>query len=139
METLAYFIIGLPSQDLQDIQDTFDLAKELSPDYTMFSIFTPQPGTELYRLGLETGVIKKDIWKEFAARPAEGFKLPVWDENFTRDQLYGIITKFYRSFYLRPSYIFSQIRKIKSRYELMKKVKAGTAVLFMRKEDMIDV
>jgi radical SAM superfamily enzyme YgiQ (UPF0313 family) len=134
IENLAYFMIGLPSENLKNIQDTFDLAKELKPDYVHTTIFSPYPGTELYYLGLEKGIIKKDIWKEFAQDPKEGFKFPVWEENFTRDQLYKMIVKFYKSFYLRPSYILSRSIKVRSRSELMKKAKAGLSVLFMKKE-----
>ncbi|MDH4271127.1 MAG: B12-binding domain-containing radical SAM protein, partial [Candidatus Aminicenantes bacterium] len=102
IETLAYFMIGLPAEDRADIQDTFDLARELRPDYAHFTIFSPYPGTELYALGLEKGIIKTDLWREFARRPKEGFRIPVWEENFTRDELYALIVKFYKRFYLRP-------------------------------------
>lgn len=133
IETLAYFMIGLPQETLGDIQDTFSLVKELSPDYAHFTIFSPYPGTKLYFLGLERGVIKKDIWREFAKDPREGFKVPFWEENFTREQLCEIIVKLYKSFYLRPSYVSSRIGKVKSKNEFIKKAKAGFSVLFMRK------
>lgn len=134
IETLAYFMIGLPSEKLEDIQDSFDLAKELKPDYAHFTIFSPYPGTELYSLGLEKGIIKKDIWKEFSENPKEGFKIPVWEENFTRDELYEMIVKFYKSFYLRPSYILRRSFKVKSKDEFIKKAKAGFSVLSMKKD-----
>ncbi len=134
IETLAYFMIGLPQEDLRDIQDTFDLTKELKPDYAHFTIFSPYPRTELYHMGLEKGVIKKDIWRQFAENPTEKFKIPVWEENFTKEQLYKMIVKFYKSFYLKPSYIFSRIKKVKSKEEFIKKAKAGLSLFFMRKE-----
>jgi len=134
IETLAYFMIGLPSENVEDIQDTFDLAKELKPDYVHLTVFSPYPGTELYSLGLEKAIIKKDIWKEFAEKPKECFKIPFWEENFTRGQLYEMIVKFYKGFYLRPSYIISRSIKVKSKDELIRKAKAGLSVLFMKKE-----
>ncbi len=137
IETLAYFMIGLPSERAEDIQDSFDLAKELKPDYVHFTIFSPYPGTELYTLGLEKGIIEKDIWKEFSEDPKEGFKIPVWEENLTRDELYEMIVKFYKSFYLRPSYILRRSLKVKSKDEFIKKARAGLSVLFMKK-DKID-
>ena len=39
IETLAYFMIGLPSEKEKDIQDSFDLIKELKPDYVHFTYF----------------------------------------------------------------------------------------------------
>jgi anaerobic magnesium-protoporphyrin IX monomethyl ester cyclase len=134
IETLSYFMIGLPSEKLEDIQDSFDLAKELKPDYAHFTIFSPYPGTELYYRGLEKGIIKRDIWQEFSESPKEGFKIPVWEENFSRDELYEMIVKFYKSFYLRPSYILSRTLKVKSKGELLRKAKAGLSVLFMKKD-----
>lgn len=136
IETLAYFMIGLPSEDTGDIQDTFDLAKELKPDYAHFTIFSPYPGTELYYLGLEKGIIKNDIWREFARNPREDFRIPVWEENFTRDELYEMIVMFYKRFYLNPRYLFSRIMKTKSLDELIKKAKAGFSVLAMKKQSV---
>lgn len=132
IETLAYFMIGLPSETINEIQDTFDLAKELQPDYCHFTIFSPYPGTKLYNLGLEKGIIKKDIWREFAKNPNKGFRVPVWEENFLREELYEIIVKFYKKFYLRPRYLFSRLVKTRSLGELIKKGKAGISVLSMK-------
>lgn len=134
IETLAYFMIGLPAENSRDIQDTLDLAKELKPDYAHFTIFSPYPGTELYYRGLEKDIIKKDIWKEFSQNPREGFKIPVWEENFTRDELYEMIVKFYKRFYIKPSYLFSRIIKVKSMDELIRKARAGFSVLGMKKQ-----
>jgi len=134
IETLAYFMIGLPSEQARDIQDTFDLARELRPDYAHFTIFSPYPGTELYHLGLENGIIKTDIWREFARRPREGFRIPVWEENFTRDELYQMIVRFYKMFYLQPAYLFSRLRKLRSASELVRKAKAGLSVAAMKKQ-----
>ena len=136
VETLAYFMIGLPSEREEDIQDTFDLARELKPDYAHFSIFSPYPGTELYNLGLEKGIIVKDIWREFASNPHEDFKIPVWEEHFSRDQLYEMIVKFYKSFYLRPSYWISRISRIRSADEFLRKIKAGLSVVLMKKKSI---
>lgn len=133
IDTLAYFMIGLPSETLSDIQNTFDLAKNINPDYAHFTIFSPYPRTELYYLGLEKGIIKKDLWKEFAQNPLIEFKIPIWEENFTREQLYKKIVALYKNFYLRPSYIIKRGLKIRSKNELLKKAKAGLSVFLMSK------
>ena len=46
--TTASFMIGLPGDDRQKIIDTINLAKRINPDFAMFSVTTPYPGTELY-------------------------------------------------------------------------------------------
>jgi len=136
IETLAYFMIGLPTEKLRDVQDSFNLVKELKPDYAHFTIFSPYPGTELYHLGLSRGVIKDDIWRDFAKNPRENFKIPVWEENFSRQELYSLIVKFYKSFYLKPDYLISSILRLKSGREFIKKARAGASVLFMRKRNV---
>jgi radical SAM superfamily enzyme YgiQ (UPF0313 family) len=136
IETLAYFMIGLPSEGPSDIQDTFDLARELRPDYAHFTIFSPYPGTELYRRGLENGVIKSDIWREFARQPRPGFRIPVWEENFSREELYEMIVKFYKRFYLRPAYFAARLLRVRSGGELMRKARAGLSVFGMKKQSV---
>lgn len=136
IETLAYFMIGLPSEKARDIQDTFDLARELRPDYLHLTVFSPYPGTELYDYGLEYGIIRTDVWREFANRPSSDFRIPLWEENFTRDELYEILVRFYKWFYLRPIYILSRLRKVKSATELSRKVLAGFSVAAMTKTNV---
>ena len=136
IETLAYFMIGLPGENLTDIQNTYDLAKGLRPDYAHFTVFSPYPATELYARGLQEGIIKNDVWREFARNPDEHFKVPVWEKNFSRQQLYGILVKLYKDFYLRPSYFVNRLKKIKSGHDFFKKTKAGLSVFFMQKESL---
>jgi radical SAM superfamily enzyme YgiQ (UPF0313 family) len=136
IDTLAYFMIGLPSETAQDIQNTYDLAKELHSDYVHFSIFSPYPGTELYALGLEKGILKGDIWREFARNPQADFKIPVWEENFQREELNKMIVRFYKDFYLQPAYIFSRLLKVRSMGELYRKARAGFSVMTMKKEEV---
>ena len=131
IEALAYFIIGQQSETFADIQDTMDLAKELKPDYSHFTIFCPYPGTEIYETGLAKGVIKEDVWRNFARNPVPGFELPVWEEIFTRQQLYELIVKCYKSFYSRPSYVLGRMLRVRSLGELRRKAKAGLDVLKM--------
>ncbi|MEC7640568.1 MAG: radical SAM protein [Nitrospinota bacterium] len=128
MEALAYFIIGQQTETLSDIQDTMTLAKELKPDYAHFTIFCPYPATEIYDTGLARGVIKEDVWRLFAKDPRPGFDLPVWEEIFTRQELYELIVKCYKSFYSRPSYVMNRMFHIRSLGELKRKAKAGLAV-----------
>jgi len=136
LETLAYFMIGLPSQTDSDIVDMMDLIKTLNPSYVHFTIFSPYPGTQLYALGLEQGIIKSDVWRDFSRNPMEGFQLPFWEENFDKDQLYERIVKCYKHFYLRPSYILSRLMRINSREELFKKIKAALSVIGMNKNNV---
>jgi radical SAM superfamily enzyme YgiQ (UPF0313 family) len=129
---LAYFMIGNPTETIDDIYTTFKVAKMLNSDYVHLTILTPFPGTKIYLDGLRNGIIKRDYWKEFAGNPTPDFVPPHWDEMFTRDELNNLLVKGYKSFYLRPSYIFKRVRRLSSFEEFKKKAFAGFKVCTMK-------
>jgi radical SAM superfamily enzyme YgiQ (UPF0313 family)/ubiquinone/menaquinone biosynthesis C-methylase UbiE len=131
MEVLAYFMMGQQTETIADIEDSIRLARELDPNYVHFTIFCPYPATAAYFQGLESGIIKRDVWKEFATNPTEDFILPYWNENLTADQLRHMLVYAYKSFYTRPAYILKNIARIRSPGEFKRKVKAGLSVLTM--------
>ncbi len=137
METLAYFIVGQQTETAEDVQDSIDLARELDPSYVHFTVFCPYPGTEIYRKGLESGIIKKDVWSEFAADPRPGIELPVWEENFSRRELRQMLVKCYKGFYLRPSYIARGLARVRGVGELGRKLRAGLSVITMRPDEKV--
>lgn len=53
IETYASYVIGLPGESKETIQQTIDFAKKLDTDYAQFSIATPFPGTELWSMAKE--------------------------------------------------------------------------------------
>lgn len=129
---LAYFMIGNPSETLEDIRTTFRVIRKLSPDFVHITVLTPFPGTEIYRDALARGIIERDVWREFAARPDPSFVPPHWGEHFTREELQNLLSEGYKGFYLRPGYILRRVGKLRSWPELKKKAKAGLAVLGMK-------
>ena len=131
IDTLAYFMIGSPRETKETILDTINFAKRLKPGFVHFSITTPFPATALYYLALEEGIIKKDVWKEFAENPmsaAKTFRAPLWEENLKKEELFELLTYAYKNFYKRPSYILKKLFKIRSFDELKRKVRAGLKV-----------
>lgn len=128
IETLAYFMIGNPTETREEILNTIKFAKKLKPDYCHFSVTTPFPATPLYTLGLEKGVFN-DYWKEFASNPTKDFVPQLWEENLSREELTGLLEHAYKSFYISPSYVFKKILKVRSFDEFKRKAKAGMRVL----------
>ncbi|MCK5407001.1 MAG: radical SAM protein [Candidatus Krumholzibacteria bacterium] len=136
IEALAYFMIGQQTETQSDILDTMQLAKDLKPDYCHFTIFCPYPATEIYETGLARGFIKEDVWRNFSKDPHPGFQLPVWEENFTREELYEWVVKCYKSFYSRPGYALRRLARVRRFGELKRKVRAGLAVLMMKPDEV---
>jgi radical SAM superfamily enzyme YgiQ (UPF0313 family) len=133
IQTLAYFMIGSPTETRQDIYETFRVAKWLNPDFMHMTILTPFPGTPIYFEGLSNGIIKSDYWRDFAKNPTRGFSPPFWEEILSREELKDLIVDGYKSFYTRPSYILKKLISIRSFREFTQKAKAGLRVFIMKK------
>ena len=135
MEVLTYFIIGQQTETREDIEDSVRLAKELDPNYVHFTVFCPYPATEIYMEGLSRGIIKEDVWRNFARNPEAKYELPFWEENFTRHELRELLVNCYKEFYLRPGYILKNVARIRSMGEFKRKVRAGLSVVGMKPGD----
>ncbi len=132
LETLAYFMAGLPGETNETLQQTLDLAKGLDPDYVHFSVLIPFPGTPIYRTGLNNGIIERDVWQEFAASPSPDFTPPVWEENLNADEIIKALARMYRAFYRQPRVVLRRLRRVRSFPELVAGARMGSRLLFMR-------
>lgn len=123
--TLADFMIGHPDETVEDVKRTIAFALELDPDYAQFSITTPYPATALYREAMERGIIKGDVWREFAKNPSEDFEPPRWDEIISQEELVELVHLAYNSFYLRPKFMLKELQRTKRLKLFMLKASAG--------------
>jgi len=126
--TLADFMIACPGEHKEETLETIKLAIELNPDYVQFSLLTLFPATKLYEEALREGVVKKDIWLEYAKDPSINFKPPLWN-IYSEKEAKEILIKAYRSFYLRPGYILKVMMNINSFAKFNKYAKAGLALI----------
>lgn len=63
----AFFMIGFPEERVEDIEKTFNLMKKLKNADICFSIFTPYPGTEQYRIAKRYELIpEQPDWSRFS-------------------------------------------------------------------------
>lgn len=127
IETLAYFIIGSPTESEHEILNSIRLARELKPDYCHFAVMTPYPATPLYQKGLEEGRYD-DYWKEFARNPQVGWEAPYWPE-LPREVLHNLLDKAYRGFYLSPGFVMREAWKTRSVRQWARKGKSALAML----------
>jgi anaerobic magnesium-protoporphyrin IX monomethyl ester cyclase len=112
--TLADFMLGNLDETEDDVRMSLELMRRIDPDYVQFSMLSPYPATPLYELGLESGLIKSDIWREFARDPLQPFRGPLWTQNFTEEELTHLTAAAYRSFYMRPRFVWKQLRRVRS-------------------------
>ncbi len=61
----GYFIIGLPGETVETIQQTIDLSKRIPVDIALFHIATPYPGTPFYYEAVANGWINMNQWEDY--------------------------------------------------------------------------
>lgn len=111
IETLASFMIGLPTETIEESYGTIDLAIKIDADYAQWQKTTPFPGTELYDICEKHGRILTQDWAKFTA----------WNEivyvtnGRTEKDILKVERDAFVRFYLRPSYL---IRKIPMFFKL---------------------
>ena len=112
----AYFLLGTPVQrTVRDLRRTVVFAIDIDPDYAVFNVLTPYPTTELYRQGVERGVLDAQRWEKFVNAPEADFHPPVWTEFLSPEVLYRELVRAYRRFYYRPRVVGRQIQRLDRR------------------------
>lgn len=108
IETQGFFMIGLPGDTEETMQQTIDFAKSLDLDTAKVGITMPLPGTQLYKELEQQGAIKtKNLSLISQQAQQEIYKHPNLD--------WEIIQKYYSEFYKQtlysPSFIFKRFKK----------------------------
>ncbi len=102
IETIGFFIIGLPGDTRETMQKTINFAIELDPMIANFSMMTPYPGTIVYEQVKKNGRFLVQDWEDYVffdqkARYEMG--------DLTAELMEEMYRKAYRQFYWRPKYI----------------------------------
>ncbi len=130
IRTVAYFMIGTPTERTrQDVVDTIQYSIRLNPDFVMYNLLTPFPGTTLFDEGLRDGVLDDQPWLDFMRAPDEHFKAQVWDEHFSREELRELLDMAWKRFYWRPEFVVKNLFQIRNLSDLKRKATAGLRLL----------
>ncbi len=108
MEIGGFFMLGIPTETVQDIEDTIHFSRELELDEAHFTFLTPLPGCEMYSTAHLFGKFDND-WR----------KANMWNPVFvpsdlTEEQLVKYWKRATMGFYLRPRIIRNYAKKIRS-------------------------
>ncbi len=99
------FILGLPGETKDRMQETVEFAKELAPSSVSFSVAIPYKGTKLFEIYKEKIFVTD--YRKFEGSAV--FRVP----EYTPQYLESMVVEAHREFYLRPRYILSRIRDIR--------------------------
>lgn len=122
-----YFVIGLPWESEETVEDTIRFAIELDSDFISFYTATPLPGSTYYNYAKEHNLFDKDTSFESAY-----FYPAVNTHHLTKDRVFELHKSAIRRFYLRPMYILRMLSRIRSFEEIKNYFRAGMSVLLRK-------
>lgn len=110
----GYFMVGHPGETKRDLKDTRDLILNSNIDLLGLSIPTPFPGSKLYNIAKERGIISEEIMDKFAQKKLgvgySGVYPVLISENLTREYVYAVMKQINRKFYLNFKTFWNRVK-----------------------------
>ena len=104
IRTIASCVIGMPEDTRSSIQKTIGYVKKLNPNYALYSLATPYPGTRFYNETFKKNLINITDWSKYTLLN------PVLETvDCSSKELRSIQKKAFLKFYLRPTYLVRQV------------------------------
>ncbi|MBF0205745.1 MAG: B12-binding domain-containing radical SAM protein [Oligoflexia bacterium] len=107
VDIVGFFMFGLPGETPEDARNTINFSKKLGLDHAIYSFTVPHPNTELYSICKSEGTFFENNYhyRKVSFLPSTYKK---------SEELQKLRDKAFREFYLRPSYVYRCIKKIRS-------------------------
>jgi len=103
------FILGLPVETRESIENTLRFAQELDVFSIQVSLAAPYPGTELYEMARQNGWFSKKDKSDILHQ--DGFQQSALEyPGLDKEEIFEAVDRFYRSYYLRPKPILRIIK-----------------------------
>ena len=101
------FILGLPGETRETIQNTIAFAKELDVETIQVSVAHAYPGTELYDFAVKNNFMVKGSMVDEGGHQLAHIEYP----GLPADEILESVHRFYDEYYFRPKAAFRIIRK----------------------------
>ena len=109
----AMYIIGMPKDTKDSFKKTVQYAKKIKSTYAQFSVFTPYPGTPVFKEYKDKILTNK--YEDFTQ-----WKLVFEHANLSKNDVQGLLEYAYTQYYTNPRWAFYFLsNKIKNFYENM--------------------
>lgn len=103
IRTIASVALGMPGDTKEIMNKTVKFVHKLKPNYAIYSLATPYPGTRFYKEAFEKNLIKIKDWSKYT------LITPVLETiDCSLNDMRKIQAKAFMKFYLRPHYIIRQ-------------------------------
>ena len=131
IKTLAYFMMGNPTETFDDVKETLRVAHRIKPDFMQMTILSPFPATQVYLRAMQEGVIKGDPWRDYSKTIHDDFRPPLWDLIYSRNELESQLRWFYKNFYLQPGFIWERLMEVRNFGQFKRYFFAGLSIAKM--------
>jgi len=101
----AFYLFGYPGDTVESIERTIKYSKKLNTNVAQFFIMTPFPGTKFYEK-IKSKITAKDF-EEF-----DSFTPVFKHDNLTKKQLLKLKEKAFLSYYYRPRYVLTFLKRM---------------------------
>jgi len=130
------FILGLPGETKETIQETIKFATEINPHTIQVSLAAPYPGTFLFNQAVENGWLDADhaeLVDEHGIQIA-----PLHYPHLSHQEIFDSVETFYRRFYFRAGKIASIVGEMVVSPEMMvRRLREGVEFFrFLREREM---
>lgn len=106
LQTMGFFIYGMPGETAETMDRTTALALELDPDLAHFMIASPYPGTVLWDTVQRDGKLYAQAWSDLAIQSDHAhFDFPGMDNKLVEQKWHEA----YRRFYFRPKRLWKRL------------------------------
>lgn len=113
------FILGLPGETKETIQETIKFATEINPHTIQVSLAAPYPGTHLYNEAVENGWLDAEhaeLVDEHGVQIA-----PLHYPHLSHTEIFDSVETFYKKFYFRAPKIASIVGEMVRSPDMMKR------------------
>jgi radical SAM superfamily enzyme YgiQ (UPF0313 family) len=131
LETIGFFIIGLPGETEESMEKTIKFACEVDPLIANFSMMTPYPGTKVYEIVKQQGRLLLKDWEDYVFFDGKArYEL----DGMTADLVERKWKEAYRRFYLRPHRVVQTLTRKDFWLNWQRTFKVAFKTIFPKKE-----
>ncbi len=113
------FILGLPGETKETIEETIRFATEINPHTMQVSLAAPYPGTFLYDQAVQNGWLDAEHAELIDERGVQ--IAPLHYPHLSHTEIFGSVEEFYKRFYFRAPKIASIVGEMVRSPQMMKR------------------
>lgn len=122
-----YFVIGLPWETEETVEETIKFAIELDSNFISFYTATPLPGTKYFAYAMMNKLVEGNL--DFRSAYYEPV---VRSEHLSKERIFELHKQAVKRFYLRPKFILKTLLSLRSFAEVKNYFTAGMNLLLKK-------